>query len=229
MKHLPPSTQLEYNRLINRMHQLERQKLIKSRRTNGGEPKKGGEVEELIKREATLIKVKPSPVKPPSPTAGDASQVTVIRKLVTHVTEGDVSRRSPITVLVHNNNAKPAGGGGGAAAAGETKSVIVPQVKKIVPLVGAVGLGAAAAVTAKKIAGTTAAIKPQPQQPPPSNGRITLKDRLKSLTAEQMKMLWDVQQRKVVNKRFSTCVQNIGDGRPTNDSTFIDFLFSFRF
>ena len=120
-----------------------------------------------------LVKDKPSPVKAPISLDKD---FTVIRKV-----GEQTNKRPPITVLVHNNtnsheNIKSTvivnGGGGGGGT----------DVAKKVPLTNATKA-------------TTTEANKEPA------GRISLKDRLKSLTGEQKKMLQGVQQRKVVNKR----------------------------
>lgn len=199
MKHLPPSTQLEYNRLINRMHQLERQKLIKSRR-EGQEPKKaieGGE--EGPRREASTIRAKSSLVKCPP-----ENNVTVIRKVMNE--EVGATQRSPIAVLVHKNADKK-----NTVIAPRNGEAVAAQQATDVPLPGGAGGSGKSPIKA-------------PQQP---SGRITLKDRLKSLTGEQMKMLWDVQQRKVVSKRFSTVSGMDLNFRPPN-STFCSPSFKCR-
>ena len=153
MKHLPPSTQLEYNRLLKRMHQLERQKLLKGQRE---QPKKAGMPVSAIGRAGSTVKTRPSPIKaPPPPPLTEKNSlndnVTVINRL-----NFEPKQKSAKTVVAT---------GGGEA---------VPNQ--------------AARVT----------------RDPDEGGRVTLKDRLKSLTDEQSKMLLDVQQRKVANKRWKT-------------------------
>lgn len=200
MKHLPPSTQLEYNRLINRMHQLERQKLMRSKK----EEPKIKSVEAIKAGDAVGVKSKPSPIKAPSPplpqsplqqppAAPITESMNVIRKMVDlHPVEVPVNR-TPITVLVHNDKMPPRTMNGDQVTIQQGKASPAPSVVVVTKKASVVTApeerpkGGAAAVTS-----TTS----------PTGGRITLKDRLKSLTAEQMKMLLDVQQRKVVNKRW---------------------------
>lgn len=145
MKHLPPSTQLEYTRLLKRMHQLERQKVIKTKKEL---PKKTTIV---VNGKGAVPKARPSPIKAPPPPLTEQNQ-----QLTTTVTKTLVTSDEPENV--------------------ETEAGIA--------------------------------------------GRVTLKERLKSLTSEQRKMLFDGQQRKVANKRFKT-VSGLEHLSKKNGSSFI--------
>lgn len=159
-------------------------------------------VEAIKAGDAVGIKSKPSPIKAPSPPLPQSpvqqppavpitENLNVIRKMVDlHPVEVPVNR-APITVLVHNDKMLPRTMNGDQVTIQQAKPSPSPSVvvaNKKVPLVP---------VTAPEERPKGGAVPTSP-----TGGRITLKDRLKSLTAEQMKMLLDVQQRKVVNKRW---------------------------
>lgn len=155
-----------------------------------------------------------SPVKAPNKPSvfenGINANVTVMRKVV------DGNSRSPITVLVHNNNNSKSNNPAKIASVTTTAAT-----KSTVP---------SSVVTAKVPLEGEAATTTEKQSP--TSGRRTLKDRLKLLTNEQMKMLLDVQQRKVVTKRFST-VSSVWKGTckllpPPTNSTATTFLMTFR-
>lgn len=163
-------------------------------------------VEAIKAGDALCIKTKPSPIKAPSPplpqsplqqppAAPIPENMNVIRKMVDlHPVEVPVNR-TPITVLVHNDKMLPRTMNGDQVTIQQGKpspSPSVVVVNKKVPSVPVTKPEERPKGGAAPVTNTTS----------PTGGRITLKDRLKSLTAEQMKMLLDVQQRKVVNKRW---------------------------